>query len=307
MERFFDRLLRPPRIVVLAGLVCLAAGCGDDNEETTTRGQMNVSCAEAVFPYIEECARRYQTTYNRAYVDVISRTSREALVDLVDGKSRIAVLSREPNKLEMETLNADPKRVFRTQLVAHDAIAVIVHGDNPVEQLTVPQLKDIFTGKITNWHELGGPDRPIRPLVRDRNSGTYDVFQERVLGNAPYGSTAYPCSTLQALSRMVEQTPGAIGLTGAQLISMGHLKAIKIAENADSPYYLPSQESIFRERYPLLRPVMMGYFRDPDRVVADLVAGFVSFVTSAMGQQLAVRRGIVPATMPVRVVRMTPK
>ncbi|MBM3262920.1 MAG: PstS family phosphate ABC transporter substrate-binding protein [candidate division Zixibacteria bacterium] len=286
----------------------MASGCGEDeNAETTIRGQMYVSSAEAVFPYVEECAIRYQTTYNRAYIDVVSSTSRAALVDLSIGKSRVAVLSREPNAIELETLNADPRRVLRTQLAAYDAIAVVVHGDNPVEQLTVSQLKDIFTGKTTNWRELGGKDRPILPLVRDRNSGTYDVFTEQVLKNEAYGANAYPCSTLKTLGHTVEREPGAIGLTGAQMISMGNLKAIKIGEKAEGPFYLPSQESIFRERYPLRRPVVMCYFREPDRVVADLVAGFVSFVTSAMGQQLAVRHSIVPATMPVRVVNMTPK
>jgi phosphate transport system substrate-binding protein len=290
---------------VLIAMIGLTAACTEEEEETTTRGHMVVSCAEVTFPYIEQCAVRYQTLYNLAYIDVTPTTSREALVDLVNGTCRIAVLSREPNAVEMETLKSDPERILRTQLAAYDAIAVIVHGDNPVEQLTVAQLKDIFTGKITNWSAVGGQDRPIRPLVRDRNSGTYEVFQDRVLGNEKYGANASPCSTMRVLTGIVEQDPGAIGLTGTLLIQRGYLKAIKIAEHMDGPYYKPSQESVYRERYPLRRPVVLCYFRDSERTVADLVAGFVSFVTSAMGQQLAVREGIVPATMPVRVIKMT--
>lgn len=307
MERQFDNLFRAVRIVLLVAGVSFVAGCAEENKESTTKGQITVSAAEAVFPYLNDCAIKYQSEYNQAYVDVVSRTSREALVDLSDGKCRVAVLSREPNDLEKEALNADPKRVLRVMVAAHDAIAVIVHGDNPVEQLTLPQLKDIFTGKVTNWRELGGQDRPIRPLVRDRNSGTYDLFQTQVLGNEKYGATAYPCSTLADLAAIVQSDQSTIGLTGVLMLKGGYLKAIKIAEKADAPYYLPSQESIFRERYPLRRPVVMCYFRDPDRNSADLVAGFVSFVTSAFGQQLAVKQGIVPATMPVRVVNMAPK
>lgn len=306
MERQFDNFFRSVGIALVVAGASFIVGCADKNEETTTKGQITVSSAEVVFPYLNECAIKYQSEYNQAYVDVVSSTSREALVDLADGKCRIAVLSREPNDLEKEALNADPKRVLRVLVVALDAIAVIVHGDNPVEQLTLPQLKDLFTGKVTNWRELGGQDRPIHPLVRDRNSGTYDVFQQQVLGNEKYGANAYPCSTLADLAATVQNDQSAIGLTGALMLKAGYLKAIKIAEKDGGTYYLPSQESIFRTRYPLRRPIVMCYFRDPDRNSADLVAGFVSFVTSAMGQQLAVKQGIVPATMPVRVVNMAP-
>ena len=203
MERFGVQF----RIVCM-GMACLllAAGCSEP-EETATRGYIKVSSAEVAFPYIEKSAVKYQQIYNEAFVDVDRTTSREALVELAEDRSRLAVMSREPNETEIEALSAG-ERKFVTRTVAHDALAVILHGDNSVDELTVGQLKDIYTGKVTNWRELGGSDMRIRPLVRDRNSGTYEVFEDRVLGDAEYGAGVFPCSTMASSDGYCGQQSG---------------------------------------------------------------------------------------------------
>ena len=294
-----------------AVLLIIMAGCGQP-DETATRGYLKVSSAEVAFPYIESSAVKFGQVYNEAFVDVGRTTSREALVDLADGRSRLAVLSREPNESEVEALSSgEPDFITRT--VAHDALAVIVHGDNPVEDLTVGQLKDIFTGKITNWREVGGEDRAIRPLVRDRNSGTYEVFQDMVLDGAEYGESVYPCSTMAALAGIAGAYPAAIGITGLLITTdvqtMAYYKTIRIAEDEGGPYLLPTQHKLLYEPnnerkklYPLRRPLVLCYFKRPLQV--NLVSGFVTFLTAVKGQQIAIDEGIVPATMPVRTVKL---
>jgi phosphate transport system substrate-binding protein len=294
-----------------AVLLIIMAGCGQP-DETATRGYLKVSSAEVAFPYIESSAVKFEQVYNEAFVDVGSTTSRAALVDLADGRSRLAVLSREPNESEVEALSAgEPDFITRT--VAHDALAVIVHGDNPVEDLTVGQLKEIFTGKITNWREVGGEDRAIRPLVRDRNSGTYEVFQDMVLDGAEYGESVYPCSTMAALAGIAGAYPAAIGITGLLITTdvqtMAYYKTIRIAEDEGGPYLLPTQHKLLYEPnnerkklYPLRRPLVLCYFKRPLEV--NLVSGFVTFLTAVKGQQIAIDEGIVPATMPVRTVKL---
>ena len=292
-------------------LLIIMAGCGQP-DETATRGYLKVSSAEVAFPYIESSAVKFGQVYNEAFIDVGRTTSREALVDLADGRSRLAVLSREPNESEVEALSSgEPDFITRT--VAHDALAVIVHGDNPVEDLTVGQLKDIFTGKITNWREVGGEDRAIRPLVRDRNSGTYEVFQDMVLDGAEYGESVYPCSTMAALAGIAGAYPAAIGITGLLITTdvqtMAYYKTIRIAEDEGGPYLLPTQHKLLYEPnnerkklYPLRRPLVLCYFKRPLEV--NLVSGFVTFLTAVKGQQIAIDEGIVPATMPVRTVKL---
>ncbi|MXX03660.1 MAG: hypothetical protein F4X08_04455 [Gemmatimonadetes bacterium] len=288
-----------------AALLFFMTGCGQP-DETATRGYLKVSSAEVAFPYIESSAVKYAQVYNEAFVDVGKTTSREALVDLSEGRSRLAVLSREPNESEVEALSAG-EADFITRTVAHDALAVIVHGDNPVEDLTVGQLRDIYTGKITNWRELGGKDMAIRPLVRDRNSGTYEVFEDVVLEGAEYGANVYPCSTMAALASIAGAYPGTIGITGLLITNdvqtMAYYKTIRIAEDEGGPYLLPTQHKLLQELYPLRRPLVLCYFKRSSLEV-NLVSGFVTFLTAVKGQQIAIDEGVVPATMPVRTVKL---
>ncbi len=291
-----------------AALLFFMTGCGQP-DETATRGYLKVSSAEVAFPYIESSAVKYEQVYNEAFIDVGKTTSREALVDLSEGRSRLAVLSREPNESEVEALSAG-EADFITRTVAHDALAVIVHGDNPVEDLTVGQLRDIYTGKITNWRELGGKDMAIRPLVRDRNSGTYEVFEDVVLEGAEYGANVYPCSTMAALANIAGAYPNTIGITGLLITNssrstatMAYYKTIRIAEDESGPYLLPTQHKLLQELYPLRRPLVLCYFKRSSLEV-NLVSGFVTFLTAVKGQQIAIDEGVVPATMPVRTVKL---
>ena len=294
--------------IACMGALCLlmaTAGCSEP-EETATRGYIKVSSADVAFPYIEESARKFEQTYNEAFVDVGRTTSREALVELAEGRSRMAVMSREPNETEVEALSAG-EAAFVTRTVAHDALAVILHGDNPVEDLTVGQLKDIYTGKIKNWREVGGKDVGIRPLVRDRNSGTYEVFQDVVLEGAEYGPGTYPCSTMTALTAVAGSHPGAIGITGLLMTTdtqtMRYYKVIRVAKDEGGRYYLPTQDKVHKELYPLRRPLVLCYFKNSSLEV-NLVSGFVTFLTAVKGQQIAIDEGVVPATMPVRTVKL---
>ncbi|MDE2846376.1 MAG: hypothetical protein F4Y38_05820 [Gemmatimonadetes bacterium] len=288
-----------------AALLFFMTGCGQP-DETATRGYLKVSSAEVAFPYIESSAVKYQQVYNEAFIDVAKTTSREALVDLSEGRSRLAVLSREPNESEVEALSAG-EADFITRTVAHDALAVIVHGDNPVEDLTLGQLRDIYTGNITNWRELGGKDMAIRPLVRDRNSGTYEVFEDVVLEGAEYGANVYPCSTMAALASIAGAYPGTIGITGLLITrsttTMAYYKTIRIAEDESGPYLLPTQHKLLQELYPLRRPLVLCYFKRSSLEV-NLVSGYVTFLTAVKGQQIAIDEGVVPATMPVRTVKL---
>lgn len=294
--------------IACAVMACFVfgTGCGEP-AETATRGHILVSSAEVAFPYIDNSAIKYQQIYNEAYVDVGRTTAREALVELAEGKSRLAVLSREPNEAEVEALSAG-ERQFVTRTVAHDALAVILHGDNPVDELTLDQLKDIFTGKITNWQEVGGRNVRIRPLVRDRNSGTYETFQDSVLAGADFGGSVYPCSTMAVMTGVAGSSPGAIGITGLLMTNrpstMGNFKTIRIAEEDGERYYLPTQDKIHSEKYPLRRPLVLCYFKKSSFEV-NLVSGFVTFLTAVKGQQIAIDEGLVPATMPVRTVKIT--
>lgn len=286
-------------ITPVMALVITLSCTGREPRETATSGHLVVSCAESAIPYINRCAAAFTTLYDKATIRVDTTTSREALVDLVNGKSRLAVLARDLNAAESTAVNSGQEKLI-AQKVALDGIALIVHGDNPVEQLTFDQLNAIFTGTVQNWREVGGNDQPLHPLIRDRNSGTYEIVQQRVLRNQPYGTTVRLCRTFREMVALVEQDAGAIGGVGMGWVQQGYLKAIAVAEKPEGPFVVPSQQSIYEEKYPLRRSLILCSFGER----LDLVAGFMTFMMSAQGQRLAVSEGLVPATMPVRIVQM---
>ena len=272
-----------------------------------------MSSAEVAFPYIESSAVKYEQIYNESFIDVGKTTSARhwSTSPRAEAGWRSCPASLT-NPRSKHFLAGEPDFITRT--VAHDALAVILHGDNPVDDLTVGQLKDIYTGKITNWREVGGADMAIRPLVRDRNSGTYEVFKEMVLEGAEYGASVYPCSTMAALAGIVGAYPSTIGITGLLITTdvetMAYYKTIRIAEEEDGPYLLPTQHKLLDEPdklgkklYPLRRPLVLCYFKRSSLEV-NLVSGFVTFLTAVKGQQIAIDQGVVPATMPVRTVKL---
>lgn len=287
---------------VMAAVLPLAItlSCANrESGETATSGHLVVSCAESALPYVNRCAAAFTTLYEKATINVDSTTSREALVALVNGKCRLAVMARDLNAAESTVVNKGPQK-FVARKVALDGIAIIVNGDNPVEQITFDQLDAIFTGTVQNWRELGGRDQPIHPLIRDRNSGTYELFQQRVLHDKGYGASARACKTARDLAALVAQDTGAVGCVGMAWVQQGNIKAIAVAEKTGGPFVVPTQQTIYDQSYPLRRPLILCSFED--RI--DLVAGFVTFMSSAQGQRLAVSEGLVPATMPVRIVQM---
>jgi phosphate transport system substrate-binding protein len=147
-------------------------------------------------------------------------------------------------------------------VVAGDAIAVVVHPSNPVDRLTLQQISDIYTGRITNWSQLGGEDRPIVLLSRESNSGTYVYFLENVirLGNRNSELLFFPDTLLmpssEGISTEVRQNPNAIGYDGLGYVTPDQ-KMLAVARDADGPYVLPSVETVNDGSYPISRPLYM--------------------------------------------------
>ena len=133
--------------------------------------------------------------------------------------------------------------------VARDAIAVVVHPDNPVEGLTIPQIADIYTGKITNWQEVGGNDLPIVLLSRESNSGTYVYFLENVIRQGKKSDLMFSPDTLlmpssEGISNEVRQNPNAIGYDGLGYVTSDQKVLAVLEERRGSqrscPRWIPS-------------------------------------------------------------------
>jgi phosphate transport system substrate-binding protein len=134
-------------------------------------------------------------------------------------------------------------------IVAMDGIAVVVHPSNPLANLTIEQIRDIYIGKIKNWKELGGPDQPIVVISRDTNSGTYESFETLVMNKEKMGEKVEYVGSNGAIRQRVMSTPAAIGFVG--LAFTEGVKALTVNGIEVSP------ETVTSKKYPISRPLYM--------------------------------------------------
>jgi phosphate transport system substrate-binding protein len=167
-------------------------------------------------------------------------------------------------------------------VIANDGIAVVVHKDNKTSGLTLDQLKQIYTGAISTWKELGGPATGIVLVSRDVSSGTYEVFNEKALKGAKVSDGALMVASNQAVAATVAQTPGAIGYIGVGYLTP-EVKALTI-DNV-----VPSKETVLNGSYKLARKLYMYTNGQPKGEAKK----FIDFILSDAGQKIVQEVGFI--------------
>lgn len=205
---------------------------------------------------------------------------------LINGVCDIADMSRFMKNKEFKA--ATEKGIFPVaHVVALDGIAMIVHPSNPVGEITMGKIKDIYNGKITNWKDLGGPNKKIVMISRDTNSGTYETFAKLVMKKEKIvESTEYVGSNGAVRSR-VQNTPAAIGYVGLGFLDKT-VKGLKI-----NGIY-PTLQTISTGVYPIARPLFM--FTNGYPKMGSQVYRFVTIHLTKEGQKIVKRIGFVPVT-----------
>jgi phosphate transport system substrate-binding protein len=179
--------------------------------------------------------------------------------------------------------------------VALDGLAVVVNPSNPLDKITLAQLADIFTGRVTNWKEIGGNDEQIVILSREVNSGTHVYFKEHVLRkNDPasqeeFAPTALMLSSSQAIADEVAGNSAAIGYYGMGYISEKH-KPLLVAKDETSDFEAPTIENVINGKYPISRPLFLYTNGIPE----GLVKKFIDFALSPEGQDIVKTTDFVP-------------
>jgi len=206
-------------------------------------------------------AENYMGQQPDVRISVTGGGSGTGIAALINGTVDIANASRAMKAEEIEA--AQGNGITPVQIVvAQDAIAIVVHPSNPVDKLTLQQISDIYTLKITNWNQLGGEDRPIVPLSRQSNSGTYVYFLENVIrsgnkeSNLLFSPDVLLMPSSEGISVEIRQNPNAIGYDGLGYVGEGQ-KVIAVAINSDGLYVFPSSETVNQGSYPIARPLYM--------------------------------------------------
>ncbi|MDP4185435.1 MAG: phosphate ABC transporter substrate-binding protein, partial [Bacteroidota bacterium] len=206
---------------------------------------------------------------------------------LIEGTTDLAQASRKiklDEKLKLQEAGVS----FKEVIAAYDALAVVVNHNNPVSQLKREQLEGIFTGKIKNWKEVGGPDLKIVVYSRETSSGTYEFFKEHVMKNKNYASNVLSMPATGAIIQSVSQTKGAIGYVGLAYVS-NNVKALKVSYNGGKSYIGPSMATAKNHTYPVVRPLYYYY----NTKVENKVKPFINFVLSPEGQNIVEKVGYV--------------
>ena len=239
-------------------------------------------------------AEQYREVEPDVSIAVTGGGSGTGIAALINGTVDIANASRKMKDKEIAAAQENGIEPIEFT-VAIDALAVIVHPDNPVDALTIDQLSDIYTGRISNWKEVGGHDAPIILLSRETNSGTHVYFLEEVVRKGDKENTDIfaPHTLLMpssvGITSELRRNPNAIGYDGLGYVTE-HEKVLALAKDANSPYIEPSVESGADGSYPIARGLYMYTAGEP----TDSIAVYLDWIKGVEGQTIVAELGFVP-------------
>ena len=252
----------------------------------------NVNCkikgSDTVLPLTQKEAEVFMKKYPGSSIMVTGGGSGVGLAALQNGTTDIAQSSRKM-KLDEKMKLQDAGKVFTETIIAYDALAVIVNPSNKISQLTREQLESIYTGKVTNWKDVGGDDMNIVVYSRESSSGTFEFFKEHVLNKKNFAPTAMLMPATGAIVQSVSQTKGAIGYVGLAYLE-SDVKALKVSYDKGVTYVNPTVENAMNKTYPITRPLYYYYLNTTEKAVKP----FVDFILSTDGQKIVKEVGYVP-------------
>ena len=240
-------------------------------------------------------AEEYMRQHPEVSIAVTGGGSGTGIAALINGTTNIAQSSRDMKPEEKEAVRKATGKEVKEFKVGMDALAVIVHPQNPISELSIDQLSGIFTGKITNWKEVGGPEETILVLSRERNSGTHVYFLEHVVrkGNAKgpeeFGSNVLMMPSSQAIAQEVSRSRSAIGYLGLGYVGKQD-KPLAIKKSPADPGVKPSIETAQNGAYPISRLLYIYTAGEPEGEVKVLI----DFAMSAEGQEIVRVMDFVP-------------
>ena len=261
----------------VAWSACLLSSASADE----LRGSLQIKGSDTMVNLCQAWAEAFMARHPQVTVAVTGGGSGTGVAALISGTCDLAASSRQitPKERAQAAAHGNAPKEWK---VALDGLAVVVHPSNPIKRLTIPQLADVFTGKVRTWRDVGGPDQAVVLLSREVNSGTHVYFKEHVLGaGQEFAPEALLMPSFQAIADEAATNPNAIGYYG-----MGYLNAknavVAVAKTTAGSYVAPSTESVQSGTYPIARPLFFYSRGEPQ----GLVKVFLDFALSPEGQAI---------------------
>jgi phosphate transport system substrate-binding protein len=296
-------MIRAPRSrpsTLLAGLLgtCLLASCGGGAGQHAAKPVSSViqnKGSDTMVNVAQVWAEEYRKVAPDVEVEVSGGGSGVGLAALIKGAVDIANASRDikPSEAELAERNTGKRPVELT--VGFDALAVYVHKDNPIGEITLEQLSDIYAedGKAARWSELGvkipASDDTIVRVSRQSSSGTYEFFREHALGNKDFRLGSRDLNGSKEVVELVGSTPTAIGYSGMGYATPA-VKMVKVAKARGEPAVSPTVAAVHDKSYPLARSLHLYTLGEPQ----GAVKAYVDWILSDAGQRIVEESGYVP-------------
>ena len=255
---------------------------------------MQIKGSDTIVNLVQVWAEKFSQINDGINVGVTGGGTGTGFAALLNNTCDIAMASRQ---VEENEINLAKKQniTYKEFIVGLDGLAVLVNKNNPVNNLTMEQLRDIFMAKITNWKEVGGENRPIVLLSRESNSGTHMFFKETVIrlndinSKDEFSPKALLMPSSQAIVDEIYQNPNAIGYTGIGFMN-NQTKAISVSAQNSTEYFYPTIENVMYGKYPISRPLYLYTNGEPKGIVKD----FIDYALSKDGQKIVVETAFVP-------------
>ena len=323
--------MRKTIFAATAALAVMASGChGTGKREapkgnTSTSGTAILACDASFENIMQQEIEVFEYAYPHASILSYYMDEKAGVDSLLFGKARVAVIANPLTKDQGEFLK-DKKHYAKTKKIAVDAIAVIVNRENPVENLSVKDLGEILTGKLTEWNDVYPSKLGKIQVVFDHSgSSVVKYMSDSIMGGEKFADNVYSASSMEGVFDAVKERRNAIGLVGVSWISSDlksadmtaaermktlerddsttttftdEVKVLGVNRNNSAIAYKPYQAYIFDGSYPLYRSIYMINTGG----AGTLANGFFAFVTSFRGQKLMMSTGVLPATVHHRMV-----
>ncbi|MDP2847651.1 MAG: PstS family phosphate ABC transporter substrate-binding protein [Humidesulfovibrio sp.] len=246
-------------------------------------GDLPVKGSTTVQPIMQKAVEAFMAKNKGVSISISASGSGDGAKALIDGSTPLAMMSREMKESEIKQAKdkgVNPKQI----IIAYDCLTPIVHPSNPVKNLTMDQLKDIYTGKITDWKDVGGAAGPISVVSRDSSSGTFEYWNEHVLKKERVYARAQMQASNGAVAQTVSKQKSAIGYVGLAYTQNKGLKAVTVEGVGGSV------ENTLNGTYPISRGLYLYSNGEPTGDVAKLV----NYILSDEGQKIVASVDYVP-------------
>ncbi|MDP1623381.1 MAG: phosphate ABC transporter substrate-binding protein [Bacteroidales bacterium] len=249
--------------------------------------KITVKGSDTMVILAQKWAEVYMKSHPGAVIQVTGGGSGTGIAALINGATDICNASRSMKQSEMDKLKDRYASLGVEIRCAKDGITIFLHESNPVKELSLKQLSNIFSGKTSNWKEVGGPDQDIKLYGRENSSGTYVFFKDHVV-KADYAARCQTLPGTAAVVNAISKDKFGIGYGGAAYAA--GVKHCAVKKDDKSPAYIADTETVKSGQYPIARYLYM-YLRN--RPTGEMKA-YIDWILSAEGQKLVAEVGYFP-------------